>query len=117
MVLHITLQVALEKLRSQKTSVPIIWLMMQFFQGNWSVLLLQVTISNKENVYVKGKGAVVVETSLGTKYISNVLFMLDLSKSFLVCGKWLKKIMVYILKTWDVPYLIPIDVGYCLLKW
>ena len=42
----------------------------------------KVTISNGECVDVKGKGAVVIETPSGAKYISNVLFVPKINQSF-----------------------------------
>jgi len=51
----------------------------------------KVIIGNGESVDVKGIGVVVVETSLGTKYISNVLFVPNLSQSLLSVGQMLEK--------------------------
>jgi len=66
----------------------------------------KVTIGNGESVDDKGKGVVVVQTPSGTTYISDVLFMLDLSQSLLSVGQMLEKNYALHLET----YLIAMDV-------
>lgn len=51
----------------------------------------KVKIGIEELVDVKGKGMIEVETSSGTKFISNVLFVPDISQSLLSVGKMLEK--------------------------
>lgn len=47
----------------------------------------KVTIGNGETVKVRGKGVVVVEAPTCIKYISDVLFLLEISQSLLSVGK------------------------------
>ncbi|KAK2437238.1 protein MAIN-LIKE [Trifolium repens] len=51
----------------------------------------KVTIGNGENVDVKGKGVVAVETDSGTKYISDVLFVPELNQNLLSVGQMVEK--------------------------
>ena len=46
----------------------------------------KVTIGNSETVEVRGKGVVAVEAPTGIKYISDVLFVPDISQSLLSIG-------------------------------
>ena len=51
----------------------------------------KVTISNGECVDVKGIRVVAIETPLGTKYISDVLFVLEINQSLLNVGQMLQR--------------------------
>ena len=51
----------------------------------------KVKIGNGDLVNVKGKGVVAVETPIGIKYISDVLFVPKISQSLLSVGQMLKK--------------------------
>ena len=64
----------------------------------------KVTISNGECVDIKGKGAIVVETPSGTKYISNVLFVPEINQSFLSMRQMLER--HYALHFEDMKYTI-----------
>ena len=60
---------------------------MKFYRSYFS----KVIIGNKESVDVKGKWVVTVGTPSSIKYISDVLFVLDLSQSHLSEGQILKR--------------------------
>ena len=52
---------------------------------------MKVKISNEDYMEVKGRGTIALETSLGTKMILNVLFVLDVDKNLLSVHQLLER--------------------------